>query len=209
MPVKKNQKKAIAKKSDDAVLRLPPGASVTSIALLIPEEFTMAEWKKAGTTIGALAKGAQWWVADWLNFGEARFGEKYAQYIDELGLAQGTLSNYQSVAGKMPASRRREELSFGHHEAVLSIEDPDLQDELLTEAIKEKWTREQLRQAIRALTKPKDDGPTSKRKIDVKMEYEDEPEEGAVERLKAAIEKTVTSGKMGSAGKVVAFSWHK
>lgn len=213
MPLKKNKKKtnkttAIAKRPDDT-LRLPPGARVTPVSLEMPDDFDMNLWKKAGTTIKMLAKGAQWWVGDWLNFGEARFGEKYSQYIDELGLAQGTIANYQSISGRMPPDRRKEELSFGHHESVLAVEDPKLQDELLEMAIKENWTREQLRNYIRDLTKKVDTGPVSKRKIDVKMEYEDEPAEDAVEQLKRSIQKVVESGKMGCTGKVTTFSWHK
>lgn len=34
----------------------------------------------------------QWWVGDWLNFGERKYGEKYAQGMDATGYA------YQTVA---------------------------------------------------------------------------------------------------------------
>jgi len=220
-PVKKKTKKTtaltktgdnttVSTKTGDDTLRLPPGALFTPVALLIPEDFPMNQWQKAGGTLKKLAKGTQWWVADWLNFGEARYGEKYSQYIEDLGLAAGTINNYQSIGGRMPPERRREELSFGHHESVLAVEDPALQDELLQKSIDENWTRDQLRQFIKELNKAaKEPGVTSKRKLDVKLEFEDEPAEESVERFKESVEKIMDKGQLGASGKIVTFSWHK
>lgn len=198
---------ALVPKASADTLTLPKGALVTPVALIMPEGFTMNEWKKTGMTIKMLAKGAQWWVGDWLNFGEARYGEKYSQYINDIGLAYGTLANYQSIGGKFVPGRRREELSFGHHESVLALENPDQQDEFLEKAVQESWTREQLRAAIREFNRPADAGPESKRKISIKIEFEDEPEEGSVERLRTSIEK-VAESQMGKPGKIVSWSWH-
>lgn len=208
---------ALAKSQPDDALRLPRGAKVTPTSLELPRTLTLDKWMEAGKTIKFLARGAQWWIGDWLNFGEARYGEKYSQYMNDLGLAYGTLANYRAIAAKFSPERRREKLSFGHHESVLALEDEKEQDELLEQAAKENWTRDRIRKVAKERTNilaaSVEEG---KSRIDIKIEFMNKPAKEAVDRLKVALAKTV-GVKMESAedekkcasGTVKTFTWHK
>lgn len=62
--------------------------------------------------------------------GEARWGEMYAQAMDETGLEYGTLRNYKYTAGKIDLSLRSDKLSFLHHREVAAL-NPSAQKEML------------------------------------------------------------------------------
>ncbi|KKL48072.1 hypothetical protein LCGC14_2329150 [marine sediment metagenome] len=94
-----------------------------------------------------LAKTIQFALGDWLNYGSAKYGEKYAQAIEETPYTYGTLRNYAYVAGKIELSRRNDRLSFAHHSEVAKL-DAAQQDAWLDLAVDENLTTRQLRQSI-------------------------------------------------------------
>lgn len=77
----------------------------------------------------------QWWIGDWLNYGEGRpeWGDKYEQAISIFGLNYGTLSTYKSVAAAFDICLRRQNLSWSHHNALAS-QPPAVRRELLEAA---------------------------------------------------------------------------
>jgi len=56
-----------------------------------------------------------WWIGDWLAFGERKYGEMYEKALEVTEKDYGVLRNAVSVAGKIEMSRRRDNLSWGHH----------------------------------------------------------------------------------------------
>ena len=72
-------------------------------------------------------------IGDWLVYGEHTYGEMYAQALDATGFSYGTLANQVYVAQRFDFSRRRENLSFSHHQEVAALP-PEEADELLDRA---------------------------------------------------------------------------
>lgn len=128
----------------------PEGVKWTlcSLSVLDPS-LTMERYEELLRAAGRLKSASSFWIGDLILFGEARYGERYAQAINVTGLREGTLANYASVARQVAPSRRREALSFAHHEAVAKLEPAD-QDAWLGRAEDEGWTRDDLREAIRS-----------------------------------------------------------
>jgi N6-adenosine-specific RNA methylase IME4 len=89
----------------------------------------------------------QWWIGDWLNFGECKYGELYAQAI-EAGANTGTWMNYKYVANRVKTSLRNEVLGYHHHVSVAPLE-PEDQKYWLEKAEKEGLSVTALRQAIK------------------------------------------------------------
>ena len=116
--------------------------------LPLPDDLTYEEWEDIGRTLDAVEAASQWWRGDWLNYGERKYGEKYAQAIEVTGKSPQGLMNAAWVAGKFETSRRRETLSWSHHAEVAAL-DHDIQDQLLDQAESEEWTRNVLRDAVR------------------------------------------------------------
>lgn len=109
---------------------------------------TFEEWQAALKFAQRCASCSMWWIGDLLNAGESRYGETYAQAMESTGLEYKTVANAKYVAEKVTLSRRRERLPFSHHAEVAAFR-PDKQSEWLAAAESQRWTREELRQAIR------------------------------------------------------------
>jgi hypothetical protein len=118
-------------------------------ALFLPEDMTLAEWKRVGENIVVLADSSTWWLGDWLVYGQRRYPDRYRRAIAETALDYQTLRNYAWVAGAFPPARRRAELSFQHHAEVAALPESQ-QDTWLDRALERRWSRNTLRRELRA-----------------------------------------------------------
>lgn len=88
--------------------------------------------------------GACWALGDLYNLAQSRWRDKADQAFSETKVTLQTLRNYASICRKFTRERRIYDLSFGHYDVVKAIDEAD-QDRLLALAVKNKWTREDLR----------------------------------------------------------------
>ncbi len=96
-----------------------------------------------------MGRACQWWIGDWINYGDAAYGEKYAQALDETGLDVQTLMNAAWVAGRIPAGLREERLSWTHHREVAALE-PEPRQALLERAVAENLPTAKLAALVKA-----------------------------------------------------------
>jgi hypothetical protein len=59
-----------------------------------------------------MEKGVKWWLGDWLNFGERKYGETYSQAIDTTGHSYQALANAK-WGGRMPRNPRPDQIGMG------------------------------------------------------------------------------------------------
>jgi hypothetical protein len=130
----------------------PDEGPFTPLGLVLSEGLSFEEWSKIGVTLGTIESGINWWIGDWLNYGERAYGEKYTQATLETGRDRDTLANIASVAGKFDLSRRRDNLSWSHHVEVASLE-AAVADALLDEAAHDGWSKSTLREKVQARKK--------------------------------------------------------
>lgn len=121
-----------------------PGA-VTPVALELPENLSYDEWEMVGSKLKSIEGSILWWVGDWLNFGERKYGETYSQALDATEKNYQTLADAKWVAGRFGFSFRNENLSWSHHRVAAGEENPTRWLDL---AEKEGWTKEDLRRQI-------------------------------------------------------------
>lgn len=151
----------LAERIDSAAVQ--EAANWRPTALLLPEGLAFEEWEKIGATLGTIERGVNWWVGDWLNYGESAYGEKYAQAVEGSGWKLQSLINMASVAGRIPPARRKESLSWSCHRVVAYLE-PAQQERLLDEAESKGWGSRDIEAAAKALRKevpatPKKEAP--------------------------------------------------
>ena len=96
---------------------LPAGRGwrATRTALHLGPSLSFGDWQQLGRRVGAVADSSAWWIGDWLLFGERSYGRRYRGAIEATGLDYQTLRNYAWVASRFSVSRRRDDLTFGHH----------------------------------------------------------------------------------------------
>lgn len=121
---------------------------VTAVAWLGHVQLTLAEWQTYGSRIALVSKSTNWWLGDWLRFGQRRYANGYRHASELTGYDEQTLMNLVYVAGRYGISRRRENLSWSHHAELAALEPPD-QDRWLEEAEAASLSVRQLRQRVR------------------------------------------------------------
>jgi hypothetical protein len=120
----------------------------TSLTLTDPN-LSYERYEALGVAIGLMNRSCQWWVGDWLNFGEGVYGERFAQAAAATGLSEQVLLRRMYVAKQIPPSRRRASLPFSVHVEVAGLSARE-QTAWLNKAERENWTRAELREHMRA-----------------------------------------------------------
>lgn len=127
------------------------GFQLTPIGLLVTGTPTFDAWQATFPALTDLSEGSQWGLGDWLAYGEGRgdWGETYTQAVDMTKKSYSTLSKLVWVAKVFAYVRRRRTLSFSHHVEVAKMEMSE-QDAWLDQAELNGWSRDELRDAIKA-----------------------------------------------------------
>lgn len=118
----RSDKNIIAVFSSEEQWATPKGRGVgrnTILAYLGKPSFE--EWFELGDVLGRIEGGVHWWLGDWCNYGEAAYGEKYAQALDETPFAYDTLRRDAYTAAAFEMGRRRPNLSYNHHRELLGL----------------------------------------------------------------------------------------
>jgi hypothetical protein len=118
-------------------------------SLSIPPGMSLDAWRRVGRQIFVVADSSAWWLGDWLIYGRSQYPDRYQRAIAETSLDYQTLRNYAWVARQFSVARRRESLSFQHHAELASLTVAE-QDLWLDRAQHFGWSRNALRQQVRA-----------------------------------------------------------
>lgn len=147
MTATKTPMKKSPKKEQEIVVATGHFVTNTSVGLVFKDTPTFEQWEQILHFQLGLRDRSNWWIGDALNYGEAKYGEKYAQAIEITGNELSTLTNNAYVCRAFEISRRRENLSFGHHAAAAGLP-PQEADRILLQAERERWTRQDVRDAV-------------------------------------------------------------
>lgn len=135
--------------STELLRQLEESGAITATALLLTDHLLPYDTFEAlGAFLGKVNRSCSFWIGDWLNFGEAVYGEKMAQAAEATGLAPQTLINRASVCRHIPPEGRKASLAFGIHAEVAYL-NPEERDSWLAKAEREQWTRARLREEMR------------------------------------------------------------
>ncbi|WP_236241559.1 LmbU family transcriptional regulator [Streptomyces sp. CC228A] len=169
-----NEPRTISSGDENATPRLKGSsarrkvAMVTDVGLQLPGGMSFESWEKAGRNLARVASSSAWCLGDWIVYGQSRYEGRYRDAVESVGLDYQTVRNYAWVARRVPQSARRKELSFQHHAEVASLS-PQEQESWLDRAVKERWSRNQLRGELRAArsTEPRPATTVSMPKLEV------------------------------------------
>lgn len=123
-----------------------PGTVQKTGAIFDPQ-MSYEDWEKTGQTLRLGRETLKFVLGDWINFGEANYGERYAQAIDATDFDYDYLRNIAYVCRRVELSLRRDNLTFGHHQVVAPL-DSEEQEYYLAMAEEEGLTRKELRERI-------------------------------------------------------------
>jgi hypothetical protein len=121
-------------------------------------EIDIRDWLRAGQRLGTMTRCGQWWIGDWVRYGNGRWGEKYKEASRITAYDVQSLRNMAYVAGRFEVSRRRYKLTWSHHAEVSSLDRED-QDRWLELAEAERMTVADLRIELRAVRRAESNEP--------------------------------------------------
>lgn len=141
-----------------------PGV-LTDTSWTPPVHLSYAAWEKIGRhfrgqrhRVELAETNVLWWLADWLNYGEAAFPDRYAQALSGTDYSRGALNNIARIGRAFTPGRRRppEKATIWIHDEVSRLS-PGEADALL-----DRWvapddaedkiaSRGELRQIVREL----------------------------------------------------------
>ncbi|MFJ1708959.1 LmbU family transcriptional regulator [Kitasatospora sp. NPDC088346] len=129
-------------------LGLDADTQARKTSLHLPPSLPLAAWMRVGSQLHTIASSSAWWAGDWLIYGARSYPDRYRQAVERTSLDYQTLRNYAWVARKFEVSRRRDELSFQHHQEVAALP-VDEQDQWLDRAAESGWSKTELRRRVR------------------------------------------------------------
>jgi hypothetical protein len=129
-------------------LQIQQDVRAEKTGLVFTKEIDFKTWKQIGKQLYQIKGSIQFWIGDWLRYGEQKYGEMYEEALQELGYEYGTLANHKYVASNVEISLRNENLTFNHHKEVAKLNTAD-QKHFLDKSEKENLSTRQLREAIR------------------------------------------------------------
>jgi hypothetical protein len=124
--------------------------SLSKIAWVPQRDLGHADWLATGRRLGTIGRCSQWWIGDWVRYGTARWGEKYAEAARVTGYDVASLRNMAWVASRFDLSLRNDKLSWSHHVLLAPLESGE-QREWLQRASEERLSVADLRLELRTL----------------------------------------------------------
>jgi len=101
----------------------------------LSEETDYETWEKKGVFLQAVHKNINWWIGDWILFGERKFPDKYSQAVFITGKSEPTLRNCAWVSSVFPPEERTyEDLTYTHYLEVAGVKDKEERHSLLRQA---------------------------------------------------------------------------
>jgi len=125
-----------------------PKYTISRNGLDIQGELTFDEWNALGLELVPVAKSIGFIVGDWINYGQARFGEKYHEALRQTGLSIETLWQYSYVARSVQIWLRNQNLDWTHHKVVARVKDPEEQRKWLDIAERDNLSIRRLRKSM-------------------------------------------------------------
>lgn len=80
-----------------------------------PSTLTWEQWESIGNTLQVVNGAVNWWIGDWLNVGEQKWGDTYTQAVNATDSSIESLKKYKAVSERVPREIRTPRLSWTHH----------------------------------------------------------------------------------------------
>lgn len=128
-------------------------AGATSTGWTAPATMTFTQWRQVGATLQTIYKNSPIWIGDWLNEGERRYGETYAEAITITDHSIDSLMQYKWVMGAVPPAHRIDGLTYTHYRHAAKLAG-QMQADALAYAKENGLTTAEFKRYIDKLTAP-------------------------------------------------------
>lgn len=124
--------------------------TLSETGITFHRDLKFEEWMELGDIILKIEKSRLWLLGDFVTYGEAKYGEKYAQALDHTNYDYGTLRNAGYVSRAFPPEKRNPNLTWSHHYRVAKLTPADA-EKALEKAQKEGLSAKELGNQIKGI----------------------------------------------------------
>jgi hypothetical protein len=142
--------------TEAAVSALPPAdpagshpGAISRVAWQPHRDLDQAEWLASGRRLGAIGRGSQWWIGDWVRYGIGRWGEYFKEAAKVSGYDVTSLRDMARIASQFDSSLRSDKLSWNHHVLIAHLE-PEQRQYWIQRAEEDRLSVADLRVELRA-----------------------------------------------------------
>ena len=138
---------ALVPLNQSSSIALSTGIKLTDTGANIDADVSREVWAEALRQCQSLANASVWALGDLLVYAHdhPEWGETYSQFLELTGKSYSTLTKATYLSKQYLPEERVSGVSWSHHMAAASVEDPHERRDLLHRARDEGWTREQIR----------------------------------------------------------------
>ena len=123
-----------------------PGFRLSSTGLEANTRIKKEDWIRCGQFLKRCEGAVCWWVGDWVNLGEKKYGD-VKKVAEDIGFSYPTVRQYASLAANVKVFNRLNTLTINHHQAVAKLSDKE-QRRWLSAAVKKGLSPAELRRDI-------------------------------------------------------------
>ena len=135
--------------------------SIDAVSWKAPQGMDFVRWAEIGQKFQLMSGSLNWWIGDWLNEGERRYGETYTQAIELTGHKLDYLQVCKWVSSAVKSSIRIELLTWTHHRYIAHL--PEKEQKLwLKHAVDNEFSSKALKQALKDANAERKKLPESK-----------------------------------------------
>lgn len=120
------------------------------------ENMSFDQYQAIGRTFQQIQHSLSWWMGDWMNYGEQKFGDIAAQAVEDTGKSIETLLKWKAVAFRVSRQIRRKELGWTHHFYVAYVPE-EYRGPLLDMAVNLDLASRQLKEVVKLAGDDADD----------------------------------------------------
>lgn len=122
----------------------------TVVALALPDDLEFNAWVNLGRDLFTRHRQTEWMLADWLKVGAERFHdeEQFGLFLAEIGVDEKRAIADAKVAKLIPPAWRTDRISFEVCKHIAKVEDPELRQRMLKQAVDEHWNEKAAHHAV-------------------------------------------------------------
>jgi len=121
---------------------------VSAVGWVGPVELDQRRWLAEGRYISKVRSASNWWIGDWVRYGNGRYGQKYELAAKTTGYETKSLVNMVLVSSRFEPERRRAHIPWSHHAELAALR-PAEQDDRLDRLEREAMSVRSLRQELK------------------------------------------------------------
>ena len=118
-----------------------------STYMQLADETTFEQWLDIGSKLIQTTQNIMWWLGDWWNFGERKYGEAASQALS-MEIPYSTFSKASYVARQIEKERRLPEVSWSIHCEIAQLNQQD-QDLFLSKARDSNYSVSRTREEVK------------------------------------------------------------